>query len=189
MITKVEKAKTKDIAIQYRMAAGFPGDVSRTHPVDILPRVADSTNPPTLAGQGVIYDTTSGNVRPLSAGDGSITSLLGVTVRTFPFQQATTSANFGATPIGGSALPVSGSVDILERGFVIVQVPQGQTPSTAAAGGLGGVVYIWIAASTGSHVQGGFEAVASSGNTATISNAHFVSGADSNGYVEMSFNI
>ena len=53
---KIQRCRTTDIAITYRMGAGFPGDVTRTHPVDIFPRLADTTNPPTLAGQGVIYD-------------------------------------------------------------------------------------------------------------------------------------
>ena len=181
---KIKSFKTKDVAIQYRMPSGFPGDVNRTHPVDILPRLADATNPPTLPGQGVIIDGTSHDIRKLITGDGTGSiALNGITVRTYPFQQAQTSVNYGAVDLGASALPVAGEVDVMTRGYMIVQVPAGQTPQP------GGTVYIWNAASSGAHVQGSFEATATGGSTATISNAVWNSEADANGYAEIAFNI
>lgn len=178
------RARTCDISIKLRMGAGYPGEVNRTHPVDINPELADSTNPPTLAGQGVLIDATSHAIRKLITGDGtSSISLYGITVRTFPFQQATTSNNYGAVAIGNSPLPIAGEVDILRRGTIIVQVPTGQSPVK------GGAVYIWNAASTGVHVQGSFESVSTGGSTATISNAIWNSGVDASGYAELAFNI
>jgi len=178
------KGKTRDVAFKYRMGAGYPGDVTRTHPVDIFPELADSTNPPTLAGQGVILDATSHAVRKLITGDGvSGVTLYGITVRTYPFQQAQTSTNFGATPIGGSALPVSGEVDVLRRGSIIAAVPAGQAPVK------GGAVYIWNVASSGAHIQGSFEATNGTSNTTLVANALWNSGPDANGYAELVFNI
>jgi hypothetical protein len=177
------RCKTKDAAFKFRMGAGYPGDVTRTHPVDIYPEQSDLTNAPTLAGQGVILDATSHGVRKLITGDGTGSlALYGITVRTFPFQQATSSNNFAAVAIGGGPLPVSGEVDILRRGAIIAAVPAGQTPVK------GGAVYIWNAATAGAHIQGSFEAVATGGSTATITNAVWNSGVDANGYAELVFN-
>ena len=81
--------KTRDAAFKYRMGAGYPGDVTRTHPVDIFPELADATTPPDLAGQGVILDATSHRVRKLIVATDGVTgsiALYGITVRTFPFQ-------------------------------------------------------------------------------------------------------
>lgn len=178
------RSRTCDISFKFRMGAGYPGEITRTHPVDINPELADSTNPPTLAGQGVLVDATSHAIRKLITGDGtSSIALYGITVRTFPFQQATTSTNFGAVAVGGSSLPVSGEVDVLRRGSIIASVPTGQTPVK------GGAVYIWNAASTGVHVQGSFESTSTGGSTATISNAVWNSSVDANGYAEIAFNI
>jgi len=179
------RARTKDVAFKYRMGAGYPGDVTRTHPVDIYPELADATIPPTLAGQGVILDATSHRVRKLDAATDGVTgaiALYGITVRTYPFQQAQTTTNFGAVPIGGGPLPVSGEVDILRRGGIIVQVPAGQTPVK------GGAVFIWNVATSGAHIQGGFEAVDGTTNTIDVSNAVFNSGVDANGFAELIFN-
>ena len=178
--------KTRDAAFKYRMGAGYPGDVTRTHPVDIFPELADATTPPDLAGQGVILDATSHRVRKLIVATDGVTgsiALYGITVRTFPFQQAQTTTNFGAVAIGGSSLPVSGEVDVLRRGSIIVRVPPGQTPVK------GGAVFIGNVASSGDHVQGGFEAVDGTTNTIDVSNAVWNSGVDANGFAELVFNI
>lgn len=193
-MTKILKAKTKDVAISYRMGAGFPGDVSRTHPVDIMPSQIDITNPPTAFGQATILDATSHNIRKLLSTDTGITSLYGITVRPFPFQQAQTSQNFGATQnASGSNLsvapPVSGEVDVMVRGFAIVQV--GAYGTTAPV--KGGAVYVWIAASSGSgstgHTQGNFEAAATGGSTIALTGCTWNSGVDANGNAEIAFNI
>ena len=185
------RSRTTDVAFKFRMGAGYPGDVTRTHPVDIFPELADSTNPPVFAGQGVIVDSSSHAVRKLVTGDGvSGATLYGITVRTFPFQQSQTGTssydgknNFGAVGFGGANLPVTPEVDIMRRGTMIVAVPAGQTPVK------GGAVYIWNVASTGAHVQGTFEALNGTTNTTLVSNAVWNSGADANGYAEIAFNI
>jgi hypothetical protein len=179
------RAKTKDVAFKYRMGAGYPGDVTRTHPVDIYPELADATTPPDLAGQAVMVDATSHRIRKVTNAAEGVTgsiSLYGITVRTFPFQQATTSTNFGAVAIGGGPLPVSGEVDVLRRGGILVSVPAGQTPVK------GGTVYIWNVATSGAHIQGGFEAVDGTTNTIDVANAVWNSGVDANGVAELIFN-
>ena len=54
---------TKDafdpMAFQFRMGAGFFGDVNRTHPFTVEPGLMDPTNPPTAYGQAVVVDSVS----------------------------------------------------------------------------------------------------------------------------------
>jgi hypothetical protein len=171
-------------SIAFRTAAGYAGDVNRTHPADVVPGQPDATNPPTLPGQGVIYDATSHLVRKLITGDGtSGVTLIGITVRVYPFQQQITSGNYGAAAMGAVNLQSGVPIDTLRRGFIMATVPTGQAPVP------GGAVYIWNTASSGNHIQGGFEATATGGSTTLVSNALWHSGADVNGNAEMAFNI
>lgn len=184
--------------IQFRMNQGWAGDITRTHPAPVLPKQADPTNPPTLPGQGVIFDATSGKVRKLITGDGTSAassgtypfngvagsvSLDGITVREFPIQQQTTSNNFGAVAIGNANLPTAFPVGIIPAGSIIVTLPTGASPLP------GGPVYIWNTASSGVHVQGGFEAAYSASNTILVANAKWLSGVDANGNAELAFNL
>lgn len=178
-------------ANKYRQSAGSAGDVTRLHPASISAEPLDTTNPPTFTGQGVVVDATSNRIRKLISGDGTSTIVLhGVTVRSYPFQQSATgtssydSKNFaGGVGFGGGALPVGGVVDVIQQGFVLVNVPTGQAPVK------GGNVYIWNAASNGVHVNGGFEASSTGGSTVQVTNAVFTGGVDSNGNAEIKFNI
>ena len=201
---KIISAKTRDVAFQFRMGAGFPGEVSRTHPVDILPSLIDSNAPPTAYGQGVIIDATTSGVRPIAtSGDTGVTALYGVTVRPYPFQQAQTNINYGGTENSSSgaiatiAPPVSGEIDVLVRGFIIVYVGNYAANPPVK----GNQVYIWYAASSGNHTQGAFEAAATGGSTIAIGspngngaatfgqNVYWNSGVDAYGYAELAFDI
>jgi hypothetical protein len=51
----------------------------------------------------------------------------------------------------------------------------------------GGAVFIWVAATSGAHIQGGFEVAASGGNTCALDESYSFNGpADANGNVEIS---
>lgn len=176
----VGRAKTRDIAITYRMQAGFQGDVNRTHPASIEPCLIDASAPPTAYGQGVLVDPTTQGVRPLVAGDQALTAIYGVTVRPYPLQAGSTT-NFGATVIGPATPPVTGPMDILRSGYIMVPVVGSPVK--------GGAVYIWTAASSGSHVQGGFEAVSPAGNGMQVVGSYFNGGPDANGICELEFNV
>ena len=185
---KKTRMKTRDVAFQFRMGAGFPGDVNRTHPATIEPCLIDANAPPTLFGQAVLVDATTQGVRPLVAGDSGVTVTYGITVRPYPFQQASTgsaaSGNFGAAAIGASGPPASGIIDVLRAGYIMATVPSTQTSVK------GGAVYIWTAANSGAHIQGGFEAVFSAGNTtALLPGVTFNGSPDASGNVEIAFNI
>lgn len=172
------RARTHDVAFTYRMGAGFPGDVNRTHPASILPGLQDTTNPVLLYGNPVVINTSANSYREVLVSDTAVTTIAGVLVRPYPTQQTTGGMS---SSLGAATPPVSGVVDVINDGFVMVRCNN----FAAAQPTKGGAVHIWIAASTGAHVQGGFESAASVGNTIDISNARFNGPADSNGVCEL----
>lgn len=179
----VGRVRTHDIAFQYRMGAGFPGDVNRTHPASIEPTLIDSSAPPLGYGLAVVVDPTTQGVRQMAAGDSSLDAIYGITVRPFPTQQSSAS-NFGAIGIGAATPPTSGVMDVLRSGY-IMSVLSGSTQPVK-----GGRVYVWVAASSGAHIQGGFEAAATGGSTIELDEKTYFNGpADASGVVEVSFNI
>ena len=182
------RKRTHDIAYNFRMGAGFPGDVNRFGlPATIEPVLMSPVTPPTAYGQPVIIDTVNGGVRPLVAGDTTVTALYGITVRPFPVQQSSGS-NFGAAAIGAAAPLPSGYIDVVRSGYVIVQL--GGVLTTAAKGG---AVFVWVAASGGGHTQGFFETSNTGGSTINITTANpnttFNGAADASGVTEVAYNV
>lgn len=177
-MSAVTRARTHDVAFQFRMGAGFAGDINRTHPFDCVPERQDVSDPITLYGNGCMMDTTNGTVRAIIAGDQSDATpinLYGVLVRPFPTQQSSTSQALGtSTPPTAPAI-----LDILTEGLIMVKVNGAAVPTKR------GAVYVWCSASTGAHVVGGFEAAADAGDTVRITNAYFNGPPDANGIVEM----
>jgi len=176
-------------AFTFRAGAGFPGNVTRQENSIIEPALIDAAAPPLLYGVPVLIDPTTNGVRPIVTADlTSLTNFYGVLVRAFPTSQASTT-NYGNTPLGTNPIPPSsGPCDVLVSGYINVQVPVG-----SALANKNGPVYVWVAASTGVHVMGGFETSPSAGNTAAIGGAgvttHYNGGQDANGIIELVFNI
>lgn len=177
------RAKTKDVAFLYRMGAGNPGDVNRTHPASIEPTLQHATTPVVGYGHACVIDTTTQTVRRVAAGDTAITDVYGFSVRPFPAQSSGGGA-YGAESLGAAVPPATGPLDVLRSGYIMAQLPAG-----AAAAKKGGQVFIWVAADSGAHKQGGVEVAASAGNTAALSKATFNGTQDSNGVVEIIYNI
>lgn len=174
------RCAVRDVAITFRMGAGFAGDVNRTHPANIEPVLICAATPPLIYGQPVLIDATTQGIRPFAAAD-TTTPVLpwGAVVRPFP-QQSPASAAFGSpVALGGEIPPTSGSADVLKSGYIMAKVVGSPVK--------GGQVYVWIAAASGSHVQGGLEAAAGTPgtNTALLTNWFFNGGADSNGIAEI----
>lgn len=173
------------VAFTYRMGGGIAGDVNRTHPASIEPDINDATNPTTFYGQACVYNQSAdGTIRTVLASDTSLTSIAGITVRPYPIQQATDSLNYGQANIGSASISPVGPIDILKSGYMTVSVVGNPVK--------GNPVYVWVAASTGNHVQGGFEAASSSGNTielTTQGQTYFNSQADASGNCEIAFNM
>lgn len=174
----VARARTHDVAFTYRMGAGFPGDVNRTHPASILPALQNTTSPILLYGNPCLIDTATNSYREVIVSDTAVTKIAGVLVRPYPTQQTTGGMN---ASLGAGTPPVTGVVDILRSGYVMVRCNNFATAQPT----LGGAVHIWVAASTGAHVQGGFESAATGGSTIAITNALFNGPGDSNGICEL----
>lgn len=177
-MTKKIRARTTDVAFTYRMGAGFAGEVNRTHPFSVTPNLQDPTTPVRMYGHPVLYSSANNSARGFAAGDTAVAKIDGIVVRPFPTQNYSSSV-FGATQGFGAGSPnTTGVVDILESGFIMANV-SGPAPTKK------GSVFVWCAASTGGHVQGGLTTQASAGNTAAITNAHFTGGVDANGVAEV----
>lgn len=170
--------RTLDVAITYRMGAGYPGDVNRMHPASIVPRLMDAANPIRLYGDPCTLGAAN-SVRGFLATDTALTKIRGVLVRP-AIAQPTTG---GMTQTLGAGTPPQSAapVDIIEDGYVMVKCNN----VGAGAPTLGGAVFIWVVASAGSDVQGGFRAAASGVNTIAIANAEWASPPDSAGIAEM----
>ena len=151
---------TRDIAFQYRMGAGFLGDVNRSYPFTIEPCLIDASAPPTAYGQPVLVDPTTQGVRALATGDytSGAFSIYGITVRPFPFQANTTTPTIG----GSSIPPISGLIDVLRSGYIMVPV--------YGACVKGGTVYIWVTATSVNHVENTFEITTNASNVNIVSN-------------------
>lgn len=178
LLHNTQRARTLDISIGYRMGAGFPGDVNRFHPASIVPRLMDAANPIRLFGDPCTLGTAN-SVRGFIATDTALTRIRGVCVRPSIAQPSTGGLT---TTIGGGVPPQGAApVDIIEDGHVMVKV------NNVAAGSpvLGGAVFVWIVASAGADVQGGFRAAASGVNTIAIGNAEWASPPDSGGIAEL----
>lgn len=180
------RMKTQDVAFPFRMGAGFPGDVNRNHPASIEPTLIDASAPPTAYGQAVLVDATTQGVRPLAAADQAGTLIYGVTVRPFP-AQASTGGAYGGAAFGSAAPPVTGEIDVLRSGYIMAQLNTAVTNAVVK----GGPVFIWVAATSGAHITGGFEPVANSTNTMALdTNKYTYNGTqDANGVVEICVNI
>jgi len=179
----VVRARTADAAFQFRMGAGFAGDVNRTHPAGIEPTKVDGTNPPNRFGDPVLIDGTSLGSRKFIAGDTAVVMPWGFTVRPFPIQQR---SGGDSAALGTTTPPTSGTMDVLRSGYILAQLND-----VAATPKKGDPVFVWCAATSGIHVQGGVEVVASGGNTAALdANKFQFNGApDSSGVVEISVNV
>lgn len=172
------RATTHDVAFGFRMGAGFPGDVNRSGAFSVLPALMDTTNQVRLYGDPVLSNPAANSVRGFLSTDTGVTRIDGILVRPYPTQQTTggmSSALGAATPPAGLVV-----VDVLRAGFAMVKCNN----FAVNASRRGDPVYVWIAATSGNNIQGGFVA-ASSGSTITIANARWASPPDSSGIAEI----
>lgn len=168
-------------AFAFRQPAGFAGDISRTHPQTwVEPGLNDATNPVPFYGSAVLL-TNVNSYRGMLAGDTGVTVINGIASRPYPIQPLTAPGSFGAVAFGGLVLPMSGEIAIVKQGYVMVPVVG--TPVK------GGAVFVWVAATAGANVQGGFQAAATGGSTAALTNCKFNGPPDANGIGEIIINL
>lgn len=183
-LTPLGRRKTCDVAYGLNMPAGSPGDITRHFPPGTVePCKMNAVTVVPFFGLAVVTNA-DGTVRLIQAGDGALTDIYGIGVRPYPFQPAS-ATNYGAVGFGGGVPATLQPIDILRSGYILVPIN--------TSGGLpvkGGTVYVWIAASAGGHVQGGFETAATGGSTIALPvKSTFQSGVDANGYGELAYNI
>jgi len=174
----IGRNKFSDEALQFRMRAGFPGDVNRSHPASIEPVMQHASTPPLGFGLAAIGDPTTNTVRGALAGDTAIVTVDGITVRPYPFQPSTASG-YGAVPFNNNPPLPPGALDILKRGYILTKLSGTGTPGKYSP------AFLWVAASSGAHIQGGFEVAATGGSTAAITNVVFNGPPDANGICEV----
>jgi hypothetical protein len=159
-------------AYLYRMPGGIPGDISRQSQATVESVPFDSAN--AFSAYGLVGKIASGKFIPFAGGEADGADY-GILVRPYP----TASSQDG---LGTSTPPTTGFANALRRGYITVKLNAG----TAA---LNGTVYVRVASAGAGKPIGGFEAAADSTNTIVLSKAKFMSAADSNGNVEIAYNI
>lgn len=177
-ILRKVRAFTCDVAFQFRMGAGFPGDINRTHPFSVLPGLMNETNPVRQYGDPVLIDSATNSYRGFIAGDSAVTKLDGILVRSFPTQQMSGGM---AADLGSATPPTEGVVDILEDGFIMVRCHN----HVANPPSKGSPVFVRVAATAGLLVQGGLHAADDGANAIQVTNAMWNGPADANGVAEI----
>lgn len=174
------------VSYAYRMGAGFPGDYNRTAAGQtITPEAANPSLPIPAYGMPVAYSVGGGSVRPITAGDTSAV-VIGLLMRDFP-SQAMPPNTYGAAQALSSipVPPTQGPLSVMRRGFAVVNVNSG----SSAAAVKGNPVFIWTAAASAGHIQGGLEATESPGNTILFPGVNFRGPVDSSGNTEVEINL
>jgi hypothetical protein len=159
-------------AFIYRMPAGIPGDVTRREHAKIEPQIMDATYP--VLEFGVPVKIVSGEVRCMAVGE-VYTDVYGFIVRPYPSQMASSEALGAATP------DPTKICDILVSGYMTVHCVNG-TPAK------NNPVYFRHAAGSPAETIGQIEAGSLTDNT-ILTGAVFMGEADSDGNVEIKFNV
>lgn len=149
-------------AYLYRMPVGIAGDVTRKEQSTVEAQVMDSSTPVTVFG--VPVQMVSGKIQPLSASDDVIYGFL---VRPYPTSYTSNEALATATPSATLAC------DVLRRGYMTVKNTLGTAVKNAA-------VYF--------NDTTGLVQASSVGGTA-ITGCYFMGDADSDGNVEIAYNL
>jgi len=148
----VGRQRTRDISFLAQSPSGFIGRITRSVPAPkVTPDINDSTNPVPYFGLAVIQ-TANNTVRTPLATDGALTGIAGLGVAPFPFQ-ASSGTNYGAQALSALTAAPAGIMDILRSGFETVYLNSAVAQSATKVS----PVYCWIAATSGTHQQGGFE--------------------------------
>lgn len=151
--TFVGRFRTRDISFLAQSPTALIGRITRSVPLPrITPDPNDVINPVTYFGLACL-NTALNTVRQILATDSGVIGISGIVVQPFPFQPSS-GTNFGAQALTALvAVPSGMLLDVLRTGFMGVYLNSAQAPTATKAD----KVYVWCAASTGTHVQGGFE--------------------------------
>jgi hypothetical protein len=168
------RARTRDVSYQFRMPAGIPGDINRAFAATVEAAIVSGATPGKFSNYGLagVINAADGAFRVVAAGD---TVAYGFLARPFP-------TNSSQDALGTSTPATSGAADVLRRGYMTVKL----YGATAAA--KGGKAWIRIQNAGAGQIIGGVEAASDAANTIDA-NAVFMGPADSDGNVEIAYNI
>jgi hypothetical protein len=171
-------------AYAFRMPAGIPGEITRFQTYGATVKVEKQNVSTPVTAYGVLVFVDANGARPIGTGDTAMPAAnqLGISVRPFPGPDTTVAFPSGSVPFGAGTPPATGLIDVLYRGYCSVSL-KGAAAASRSSG-----VFVFDAASTGSHVLGGFEAAAGA-NLWALTNAQYMGPADASGNVEIGFNI
>jgi hypothetical protein len=155
-----------------RMPAGIPGALTRLEAAVTVPEIYDTSYP--CLKFGIPVKMSSGKIRPL-AGSEAIADVYGILVRPYPTQYSSSEALGTSTPY------TSQMATVMVKGFMTILLSFG----TAAKGAQ---VYACVAA-TGGHTIGTWGDSSDSAYCIAVANCFFTGAADSDGNVEISYNI
>lgn len=162
-------------AITLRMNVAIPGAVTRSFPGQVISQeVIDPVTPPTKYGQ--VVKLVSGKVTPLAATDAA-SLIYGITVRTFPTQDATGAAS----AYGAGTPPTSGIIDVMKLGYIGVALAAGTAARNAPVNVRNTV--------SGGHAVGDIEDASIGSGTVLPTNWYFTGPADANGNVELAIGL
>lgn len=158
-----------------RRPSATPGDLTRPSiPFEIVSKLALTATPPTVFGNPVAVDATTGHIRPIGAGD-TTANIWGALVRVFP-TQSTTYPNPDFTSAGTPS--TTDILSVMRKGYIAVLVKGATAPAHD------GAVYVQTVANTGLPV-GCISAAADSTNNFIWVGATFTGSIDANGYSEI----
>ncbi|HCQ8600993.1 structural cement protein Gp24 [Klebsiella michiganensis] len=163
-----------DNTFLYRMPAGIAGAISRPQDLTVEPQTLDSAK--AFAAYGLAGKFSAGKFVPIEAAD-TAAVVVGIYVRPYP-----TASQPDKVRQIGTGFNFAG--DCMKRGYVTVNI--GVDASSVA---LGGAVFMRVATPTASSPLGAFLAAADGANTVQITNAYFNGLGDTNGNIELAFNI
>lgn len=148
--------------------------ITRDNPT-IETQALDSSNLPSAWGQAVVIDSTSHKLRAIKSGDSNVT--FGFLARPYPQQSANNDFGSAETFTAGQL------VGVMRRGYMSVALFSGTAVN-------GGTVYIRVTnEEDNTDPIGSITATSDSTNTVAVTGATFTGPADSDGNVEIAFNI
>jgi hypothetical protein len=162
--------------INTRMPTGYVGNSTRSQELTAEPALMNATTP--VTGYGLPVKLSSGAVTGIVNGD-TAAAVYGFLLK--PGVTAGGSASNEA--IGAATPPLTGIVDVMKRGYMLVKVNGAGTPSKGSA------VYIRVADPVAGSPIGGIEGAADSSDTIVVTGAYFTGAKDADGLCEIAYNL
>jgi hypothetical protein len=172
------------VAYTFRMPAGVPGECTRFNVVGTTIRAEKQNITTPVTQYGVLCFVDNNGARPIAATDTTTPpqTSIGISIRPYVTSDVGLAYPLGTVGLGSGTPMPSGIIDIMYRGYASVKL------NGAAAANHNGAAFVWFAASSAPHVQGGWEA-ATNASAFAVPTAAFTGPADAGANTEIAFNI